>query len=83
MPFRSIVAEPHEVAKLTAAFDAAWRGVNSVETIGAAAQMQARNRLAAIILDLWREDPDQALAARAVDLYFHSGPFLVPPADAA
>jgi hypothetical protein len=35
MPFRSIVAKPHELAKLAAAFDSAWMDVNSVETIGA------------------------------------------------
>jgi hypothetical protein len=34
MPFRSIVAEPHDLAKLANAFDAAWIGVNSVHTIG-------------------------------------------------
>jgi hypothetical protein len=28
MPFRSIVAEPHQLAKLADAFDAAWMGVN-------------------------------------------------------
>jgi hypothetical protein len=70
MPFRSIVAEPHELAKLAAAYDAAWIGVNSVETIGAQSQKQARQRLAAIILELWREDPDEALAARAVERFF-------------
>jgi hypothetical protein len=34
MPFRSIVSNPKQLAKLGAAFDAAWMGVNSVHTIG-------------------------------------------------
>jgi len=33
-------------------------GINSVDTIGAVAQNNARERLAEIILHLWREDPD-------------------------
>jgi hypothetical protein len=44
--------------------------VNSVETIGAQSQKLARRRLADIILELWRDDPDQALAARAVERFF-------------
>jgi hypothetical protein len=70
MPFRSIVAEPHELAKLAGAYDAAWIGVNSAETIGAQSQKLARQRLADIILELWRDDPGQPLAARAVDRFF-------------
>ncbi|HEV7257730.1 MAG TPA: hypothetical protein VGN82_08105 [Bosea sp. (in: a-proteobacteria)] len=70
MPFRSIVAEPHELAKLANAFDAAWIGVNSVHTIGRVAQKRARSRLAAIILELWREDPSLPLGGRAVDRFF-------------
>jgi hypothetical protein len=69
MPFRSIVAEPHELARLAAAFDAAWMGLNSAETIGSRAQDEARKRLADIILELWREDPEQPLAARAVERF--------------
>jgi len=59
MPFRSIDVDPHELAKLGKAFDAAWMGINCVDTIGAVAQNKARQRLAEIILDLWREDRDQ------------------------
>jgi len=81
MPFRSLVVEPKELAKLAAAFDAAWMGVNSIETIGAVAQKRARNRLAAIILELWRADPDQALGARAIERFLGSDPPVDPPAD--
>jgi hypothetical protein len=69
MPFRSIVAEPHERARLADAFDAAWMGVNSVNTIGTQSQKRARDRLADIILALWREDPAQPLSARAVERF--------------
>lgn len=69
MPFRSIVAEPHELAKLAAAFDAAWSGVNSVHTVGTQSQKWARKRLAEIILELWRDDPEQPLSARAVERF--------------
>jgi hypothetical protein len=55
---------------LAAAFDSAWMGVNSVDTIGAQSQKQARQRLAAIILELWRDDPSQAQPARAVERIF-------------
>ncbi|WP_103872609.1 hypothetical protein [Bosea lathyri] len=72
MPFRSIVAEPDELAKLADAFDAAWMGVNSVNTIGTQSQKRARTRLAEIILELWREDPTQALSARAVERFLAS-----------
>jgi hypothetical protein len=69
MPFRSIVAEPHELAKLANAFDAAWIGVNSVHTIGHVAQKRERSRLAAIILELWREEPSLPLGARAIERF--------------
>ncbi len=74
MPFRSIVAEPHELAKLAAAFDAAWRGVNSVNTIGTKSQNRARQRLAKIILELWRDDPEQPLGARAIERFMADEP---------
>jgi len=69
MPFRLIVAEPDQLAKLADAFDSAWIGVNSVNTIGTQSQKRARARLAEIILELWREDPTQALGARAVERF--------------
>jgi hypothetical protein len=72
MPFRSIIAEPDQLAKLAGAFDAAWMGVNSVNTIGTQSQKRARDRLAEIILELWREDPTQPLSARAVERFLAS-----------
>jgi hypothetical protein len=72
MPFRGFVVEPAELAKLAGAFDAAWMAVNSVNTVGGQQQRRARARLAAIILDLWREDPAQALSASAVERFLAS-----------
>lgn len=69
MPFRHIVAEPAELAKLARAFDAAWMAVNSVHTIGSQSQKSARDRLAEIILDLWNEDQEQPLSAAAVERF--------------
>ena len=78
MPVRSFVAEPEQLVKLAAAFDSAWLGVNSVQTVGAQSQNRARVRLAEIILQLWREDPTQPLGARAVERFLASE----PPPDA-
>lgn len=72
MPFQGLVVEPAELAKLAGAFDAAWSAVNSVSTVGGQQQRRARARLAAIILDLWREDPAQALSASAVERFLAS-----------
>ena len=74
MPFRSIVAEPDQLAKLADAFDAAWIVVNSVNTIGTQSQKRARARLAEIILELWRDDPEQLLSARAVERFLADWP---------
>lgn len=67
--FSNRVAEPEELAKLGAAFDAAWLGINDASTIGATAQAAARERLGYIIVDLWKADPEQDLAARAVEQF--------------
>ncbi|MCA0250524.1 MAG: hypothetical protein LCH93_28250 [Proteobacteria bacterium] len=72
MPFQGVVVEPAELAKLARAFDAAWMAVNSVNTVGGQQQRRARARLAGIILDLWREDPAQALSASAVERFLAS-----------
>ncbi|WID99667.1 hypothetical protein QO058_30140 (plasmid) [Bosea vestrisii] len=68
MPFRSIVAEPQELAKLSAAFDAAWIGINSATPIAPAGQSVARERLGYIIVGLW-EQGEERLAAKGVQLF--------------
>jgi hypothetical protein len=50
MPLRSVDAEPDELAKLCAAFDAAWIGINSPEPIASAGQSAARERLGYIMV---------------------------------
>lgn len=55
MSFRTVTADPKELVKLAMAFDAAWVGVISAQTVGARSQKAARQRLAKIIIDLWRE----------------------------
>jgi hypothetical protein len=68
MPFRSIVAEPHELAKLSSAFDAAWIAINDARPIAPAQQTAARERLESILIRLW-QDGEEDLAAKGVELF--------------
>lgn len=68
MPFRSIVAEPQELAKLAAAFDTAWIDLNGTTLIPPAGQSAARERLGYIIISLW-EQGEERLAAKAAELF--------------
>jgi hypothetical protein len=68
MPFRSIVAEPQDLAKLSAAFDAAWIGINSTTPIAPAEQSTARERLGHIIIGLWKQG-EEHLTAKGVELF--------------
>jgi hypothetical protein len=77
MSFRTVTADPRELVKLAAAFDAAWIGVISAQTIGVRSQKAARQRLARIIIDLWRETPQEPLAARAVEIYLYGEPAML------
>jgi hypothetical protein len=74
MPFRSIVAEPHELAKLASAFDVAWIGINDAKPIAPAEQTAARERLGSILIRLW-QDGEEDLAAKGMELFLdRSGP---------
>lgn len=73
MPFRSIVAEPQELAILSAAFDAAWIAINSTLPIPSADQSVARERLGYIIIGLWKQG-EARLAAKGVELFLDSTP---------
>ena len=67
MPFRSIVASPEELARIAAAFEDAWGEVAPwIDPLSAAGQ---RERLAAIITELWSEDPTIDLARSAVQRF--------------
>ncbi|MCV9940664.1 hypothetical protein OIU35_30310 [Boseaceae bacterium BT-24-1] len=81
MPFRSIIAEPHELAKLSAAFDAAWIGINDTAPIALADQTAAREKLGRILIRLWREG-EEHLAARGAELFpFPATPKSSEPRD--
>jgi hypothetical protein len=69
MPFRSIVAEPEELAKLSEAFDRAWIEINEAAPVDPLAAAAARERLGYIIVGLWKLDPRQDLASTAVRLF--------------
>jgi hypothetical protein len=68
MPFHSIVAEPQELAKLSAAFDVAWIDINSATPIAPAEQSIARERLGYIIVGLWKQG-EEHLAAKGAQLF--------------
>jgi hypothetical protein len=69
MPFRSIVAGPEELAKLSAAFDRAWIEINAAAPIDPLAAAAARERLGYVIVGLWKLDPSQDLASAAVRFF--------------
>ncbi|KFC64692.1 hypothetical protein FG93_05288 [Bosea sp. LC85] len=62
MPFRSIVATPEELARIAAAFEEAWNDIEArIDPLSAPGQ---RERLAAIVAELWADHPlDLAAAA--------------------
>ncbi|MGO4670718.1 hypothetical protein [Bosea sp. 2RAB26] len=64
MPFRSIVATPEELARVAAAFEEAWSEVAARIDPGSAPGQ--RERLAAIIAELWSSDQTVDLALMAV-----------------
>lgn len=64
MPFRSIAATPEELARIAEAFEEAWTEIAvRVDTSNPGA---ARDRLAAIIAELWSADRTIDLAPTAV-----------------
>lgn len=79
MPFRTMVLEPEAVGALTASFEEAWRIVETrgaVDPLRAAAQ---RERLAYIIVGLWKADPHTVLAEQAVEQFFSEDRLLSAP----
>jgi hypothetical protein len=69
MPFRSIVAEPEDLAVLCAAFDRAWIAINQGTPIDPLMTSAARERLGHILIGFWKVDPMQDLAAAAIHAY--------------
>ncbi|MCV9941132.1 hypothetical protein OIU35_32690 [Boseaceae bacterium BT-24-1] len=69
MPFRAIVAEPQELAKLSAAFDAAWIAIHSAAPVETRRQSSAaRERLGCIIIDLWKQG-EECLVGKGVERF--------------
>lgn len=88
MPFRSIVAEPEQLAKLSLAFDQAWVEINRRTPIEAEAKAVARERLGSLLVSLWQNHPGSDLASLAVIAYFSRpkavpGEIVLPPARKA
>lgn len=83
MPFRTMVIEPEAVSALTSIFDSAWALVEArgaIDPLRAAAQ---RERLAYIIVGLWKADPDGPLAEQAVEQFFAEDSTLSVPSNDA
>lgn len=82
MPLRSIVADPEDLALLTAAFDTAWKEINRSSVVDPAMVAAARQRLGYIIVGLWKNDPTQELAERATAIYMSAAEVELPtPSD--
>ncbi|PZN97806.1 MAG: hypothetical protein DCF30_15675 [Hyphomicrobiales bacterium] len=64
MPFRDVIAEPNDLAKLSAAFDEAWTAIGP--GIDPQARSAERGYLGSIILGLWQLGESDMLAAKAV-----------------
>lgn len=68
MPFRSVVAEPQDLTRLSVAFDAAWIGINSAKTFTDDQKSVARERLSYIIIGLWKQG-EEHLTAKSVEFF--------------
>lgn len=69
MPFRSIVAEPDEIARMQTAVDEAWASIQLLKAVDPLSAGAERERLAYIVVGLWKQDPEQDLAATAVERF--------------
>lgn len=70
MPFRSIVAEPEELATLSTAFDAAWQQINARQAIDPLRVAAERERLGFLIVTLWKSEPIETWIPKAVEGFF-------------
>ncbi|AOO79556.1 hypothetical protein [Bosea vaviloviae] len=84
MLFRSIIAEPEQIALLKASFERAWR---LIEARGGAFDPSRipgqRQRLAYIVMGLWRLDADANIVAPAVAQFFAASNSLAAPEPAS
>lgn len=78
MPFRSIVAEPEVVERLSGALAQAWAAIEARGALDPLRESAQRERLAHIIIGLWKSDPDGEFVEPAVEQFFGG----VDPMDA-
>lgn len=69
MPFRSIVANPEDVARMTAALEDAWAEIQRRKPIPVLSVAAERERLGYIVAGLWQQDPHCDLATAAVERF--------------
>ena len=70
MPFRSIVAEPEELAALSTAFDSAWQQISARQTVDPLRVAAERERLGFLIVTLWKSEPVETWIPKAVEGFF-------------
>ncbi len=80
MPFRNLVASPEQLARITAAFDAAWLDVSARGPFSTKIQ-QNRTWLAHIVLSL-AERQHVNLSEAAIERFLETVPILEQPARA-
>lgn len=78
MPFRGLVGSPEQLARITAAFDAAWRDVSARGPFSTKIQ-QNRTWLAHIVLSL-AEQQHANLSGAAIERFLETVPILERPA---
>ena len=58
MPFSTITTTPEELSILTRVFDEAWAAINELEPVEASAQAAERERLAYLMIGLFKAGSD-------------------------
>lgn len=85
MPFRSIVAEPEELAALSTAFDTAWQQIHARNPMDPLRVAAERERLGFLIVTLWKSEPVETWVPKAVEAFLGTADamsFTANPGDA-
>lgn len=73
MPFRSIIANPDDIAMMTVALEDAWGEIQRLKPIDPLSVAGERERLGYIIAGLWEQGLRSDLARQAVERIFATG----------
>jgi hypothetical protein len=78
MPFRSIVANPEDIARMAAALEDGWAEIQRRKPIHVLSVAAERERLGYIIAGLWEQQQRSDLAGSAVERFFATAPTSTP-----